>query len=124
MRNTIAVVEDNFETCLLVRLLLEPTYEVVEYRSGTEALEAFERTPPHLVLLDISLPGLDGTEVLALIRRSEKLSRLPVIAFTAYASQPERERYLKLGFDDHVSKPITERTTFLNSIEKLLERTH
>lgn len=124
MRHRIAIVEDNFETCLLVRLLLEPTYEVVEYRSGAEALAAFENTTPHLVLLDISLPGLDGTEVLARIRHDEHLKKLPVIAFTAYASQPERTRYLGLGFDDHVSKPITDRTSFLNSIENLLQRTH
>lgn len=121
MRRRVAVVEDNFENRLLARIILSPHYEVAEYGDGSEALRAFASQAPDLVLLDISLPGLDGTEVLARIREHPDWKDIPVVAFTAFASNRERELYLAAGFDDHISKPITDKQAMLRLLCRLLD---
>src|SRR5688572_22851233 len=116
--NQIAVVEDNADNRLLVLALLDGTYECLEYESGIEALAAIERDVPDLVLLDISLPGLDGVETLQRIRGNPLLVHLPVIALTAHAMSGDRERYIAEGFDDYVTKPIVDETILLAAIER------
>ncbi len=118
----IAVVEDNPDNRLLVRALLEDYYEVREYDSGAAALERFADERPDLVLLDISLPGMDGTEVLRRIRAAEELRDLPVIALTAHAMTADRERFLDQGFDEYVAKPITDAEELTDKIARLLSR--
>jgi two-component system sensor histidine kinase/response regulator len=73
-----------------------------------------------LVLLDISLPELDGGEVLRRIRADAVLRHLPVIALTAHAMAGDREKYLAAGFNDYVSKPIVEEQVLLDAIRKQL----
>jgi CheY-like chemotaxis protein len=119
----IAVIEDNPDNRLLLRALLEDRYEIIDYESGFEALTAFRAQPPDLVLLDISLPRMDGTEVLKKIRAEPALSELPVIALTAHAMAGDREKYLSLGFDNYVAKPIVDETILLEAIESGLNKT-
>jgi CheY-like chemotaxis protein len=119
---TIAVVEDNADNRLLLRAFLGDAYEIVEYETGMAALSAFVEKKPDLVLLDVSLPGMDGLTVLSHIRNDERLVKLPVIALTAHAMHGDRERFLKSGFDDYVSKPIVDEQVLLNAIRRLLER--
>jgi len=118
----IAVVEDNPDNRLLVQVILESLYEVVEYENGFAALDGLAKDKPDLVLLDVSLPEMDGTEVLRQMRANESLRNLPVIALTAHAMTGDREKYLAAGFDDYVSKPILDETLLLDAIKKLLER--
>jgi two-component system sensor histidine kinase/response regulator len=122
MRAKIALVEDNADNRLLVQAILEDLYDVEEYETGAEALIGLEDRPPGLVLLDISLPGMDGTEVLKAIRRSAKLKDLPVIALTAHAMAGDREKYLGLGFDDYITKPILDESILIETIEQWLAR--
>jgi CheY-like chemotaxis protein len=119
---TIAVVEDNADNRLLLRAFLGDLYDIVEYETGMAALEAFATRAPDLVLLDVSLPGMDGLTVLGHLRAEERLKKLPVIALTAHAMHGDRERFLKSGFDDYVSKPIVDEQVLLNAIRRLLER--
>ncbi len=118
--NRIAVVEDNPDNRLLVRVILEPLYEVTEYETGLAALEGLRRQKPDAVLLDISLPEMDGTEVLRRIRGDAELKSLPVIALTAHAMSGDREKYLEAGFDDYVTKPIVDEAILLEAIVKQL----
>ena len=118
----VAVVEDSPEIRLLVTVLLSRSYEVTEYADGAEALQGFARNRPDLVILDISLPRLDGPEVLARMKADANLARIPVIAFTAFASDQERRRLLELGFDEHISKPITDFDLLTGTVERLLQR--
>jgi two-component system cell cycle response regulator DivK len=118
----IAVVEDNPDNRLLIRALLEDQYSLEEYEAGEPALEGLAQTPADLVLLDISLPGLDGIEVLRRIRANPALRALPVIALTAHAMSGDREKYLSAGFNDYVTKPIVDETLLTGSIERLLAR--
>jgi CheY-like chemotaxis protein len=117
---TVAVVEDNADNRLLFRGILESTYDVQDYESGIDALSKLDHAVPAIVLLDISLPGMDGVEVLAHIRASSLLRHLPVIALTAHAMAGDREKYLACGFDDYVAKPIVDERDLLGAIERLL----
>ena len=114
----IAVVEDNPDNRLLVQALLGDRYEIDEYEAGKEAVAGITADPPEVVLLDISLPEMDGTEVLALIRRHEGLANLPIIALTAHAMAGDREKYLAMGFDDYVTKPIVDEQVLIEAIER------
>ena len=116
----IAVVEDNPDNRLLVQVILEPLYEVVEYETGFAALEGLPDAKPDLILLDISLPGMDGAEVLRRIRAAPQLRALPVIALTAHAMAGDREKCLAAGFNDYVTKPIVDESILLGAIQRLL----
>jgi CheY-like chemotaxis protein len=118
--NTIAVVEDNADNRLLLQAILDGLYDLVEYENGVDALAGLSASLPDLVLLDISLPGMDGNEILARIRADESLRRLPVIALTAHAMAGDREKYLAAGFNDYITKPIVDETILLDAIEKWL----
>jgi CheY-like chemotaxis protein len=88
---TIAVVEDNADNRLLLHAILGADYDVVEYENGADALAGLRARRPDVVLLDISLPGMDGNEILAHIRADGALRALPVIALTAHAMAGDRE---------------------------------
>ncbi|HUF50479.1 MAG TPA: response regulator [Longimicrobiales bacterium] len=118
----IALVEDNPDNRMLASAILEELYDIDEYETGMDALAAFERAVPVLVLLDISLPHMDGTEVLRRMRADERLSAVPVIALTAHAMAGDRDRYMDMGFDAYVSKPIVDEQLLLGEIERLLKR--
>jgi two-component system, cell cycle response regulator DivK len=118
----IALVEDNADNRLLARAILEDAYDVDEYETGQEALDGLRETMPSVVLLDISLPVMDGTEVLRRLREDSMLAHLPVIALTAHAMAGDRERYLGMGFDAYVAKPIVDEQLLLGEIERLLGR--
>src|SRR5688572_14247088 len=116
----IALVEDNADNRMLACAILGDTYDIDEYETGADALAAFMAAPPRLVLLDISLPGMDGTEVLRRMRADPRLERVPVIALTAHAMTGDREKYIELGFDSYVSKPIVDDELLLAEIDRLL----
>jgi CheY-like chemotaxis protein len=117
MKN-IALIEDNPDNRMLVQALLEGEYCVTEYPDGLLALDGMRTAHPDLVLLDISLPGIDGVEVLNVMRGDEALRALPVIALTAHAMAGDRARYLDAGFDDYVTKPIIDEELLLGAIRR------
>jgi two-component system cell cycle response regulator DivK len=116
----IAVVEDNADNRLLLQALLADQYALVEYENGMDALAGIAGARPDLVLLDISLPGMDGTEILQRIRADAALRTLPVIALTAHAMAGDREKFLAAGFDDYVTKPIVDENKLFSAIDRLL----
>lgn len=120
MSGRIAVVEDNPDNRLLVQAILDDEFEIVEFASGTEAVAGLPEAGVDLVLLDISLPGMDGTEVLTWIRAHETLGDLPVIALTAHAMAGDREKYLAAGFNDYVTKPIVDEDVLVGAIRRWL----
>ena len=117
----IAIVEDNADNRLLLQAILGDTHALTEYENGIDALDGITKARPDLVLLDISLPGLDGTEVLARIRKDSALKSLPVVALTAHAMAGDREKFLAVGFDDYITKPIVDESVLFSTIERLLQ---
>jgi CheY-like chemotaxis protein len=116
----IAVVDDNADNRLIIRTILEDQYEIEEFSSGTEAIEGFKKRRPAVVILDISLPEMDGTEILRRLRQDPELRDLPVIALTAHAMVGDREKYLAAGFNDYVAKPILDMSVLFNAIQRWL----
>lgn len=122
MKPKITVVEDNPDNRLLVQALLEELYDLTEYESGVKAVEGMLDDDPDLILLDISLPDMDGTEVLRWVRGQESLAATPVVALTAHAMTGDREKYLAEGFDDYVTKPIVDEAILLETIARWLSK--
>ncbi|MDT5361528.1 MAG: two-component system, cell cycle response regulator DivK [Mycobacterium sp.] len=106
----ILVVEDNPLNLKLVRDVLQfAGYDVIEAKSGEEGLRVAQRDPPDLVLMDLQLPGIDGTETLRRLREGSLGRDVPVVAVTAFAMAEDRERAFLAGFDGYVEKPISVR---------------
>src|SRR5215510_10510850 len=116
----IAIVEDNPDNLLLFTAMLEDLYEVTTYETGPEALRGLQDEQPDLILLDISLPGMDGTEVLQRIDTDPILRNIPVIALTAHAMTGDREAFLATGFDEYITKPIIDEHILLDTIARFL----
>lgn len=116
----IAVVEDNPDNRLLVRALLSDLFALTEYETGPDALAGIRADRPDLVLLDVSLPGMDGPDVLDHIRADPVTAALPVVALTAHAMAGDEARFLGLGFDGYVSKPIVDEAQLLAAIRRHL----
>jgi two-component system alkaline phosphatase synthesis response regulator PhoP len=107
----VLVVEDEIDVANLVKHAIErggdATVEVAT--SGAGALELVTRSAPDLVVLDLNLPGLDGTEVCRLIRSRPATSTLPIIMLTARTEESDRVLGLDLGADDYITKPFSPR---------------
>jgi len=117
---TIAVIEDNADNRLLLRALLDERFHIVEFETGPDAIAGLAHAGVELVLLDISLPGMDGVEVLARLRDDARTRPLPIVALTAHAMAGDRETYLRAGFDDYVTKPIVDESVLFAAIRRLL----
>jgi two-component system, cell cycle response regulator DivK len=118
----IALVEDNADNRLLIQVVLGDLFDIVSYENGQEALDGIAQDRPDLVLLDISLPKMDGNEVLRRIRADDAMRGLPVIALTAHAMAGDREKYLESGFDEYVTKPILDENVLISTIQRTFER--
>ena len=114
----IAVVDDNADNRLIIRTILEDQYEIIEFSSGIEAIEGLKKKKPDVVILDISLPEMDGTEILRRLREDVDLNNLPVIALTAHAMVGAREKYLAAGFNDYIAKPILDMNVLFATIQR------
>jgi two-component system, cell cycle response regulator DivK len=103
----ILYIEDNFHNRRIVNKVLSSRgFHMIEAEDGEKGLEMVRTLVPPLVLLDITLPGIDGIEVVGQIKASESLRHIPVIAVTASAMRGDKERFLEAGCDDYISKPL------------------
>jgi two-component system, cell cycle response regulator DivK len=115
----ILLVEDNdLNRDMLTRRLAKRGYEVVTATDGEEGLVLAQAEQPDLVLMDMSLPGIDGWETTRRLRAGAATAAIPVIALTAHAMAGDRERALEAGCDDYDTKPV-EMDRLLLKIESL-----
>jgi CheY-like chemotaxis protein len=115
----IAIVDDAADNREFLYYLLRDEYRVAVYETGEEMLSGIRIDPPDLIIMDIWLDGMDGSEVVRRIREDPSLQKIIVIALTANAMTGDREKYLKAGFDEYVSKPILDIHNFLAAIRRL-----
>ena len=106
----ILVVEDNELNLKLVRdVLRHAGYEVMEARTGEQGVALAAERRPDLVLMDLQLPGIDGTEAMRQLRANALTEAVPVVAVTAFAMREDRDRAFQAGFDGYVEKPFSPR---------------
>ncbi|WP_111415323.1 response regulator transcription factor [Billgrantia lactosivorans] len=104
----VLVVDDEPNIVLSLEFLMQQAgFEVETAEDGEGALAKVEQTAPDLILLDISLPGISGFDVLEQLRQDPRHARLPIIMLTAHGREVEREKGLALGADDYVTKPFS-----------------
>jgi signal transduction histidine kinase/CheY-like chemotaxis protein/HAMP domain-containing protein len=102
----ILLIEDNPDNTTTVKALLDGKFELIEENNGLTGLDKAKMIKPNLILLALSLPGLDGFSVLKEIKKDTAIMSVPVIALTARAMKGDRESLIAQGFDDYISKPI------------------
>jgi CheY-like chemotaxis protein len=120
---SVLVVEDDEQNFELVEFLLEEAGIEVRGVRDPERVEALlAESVPDMLLLDMQLPGLEGLELVARLRRHHGTARLPVVAVTAHAMQGDRERFLAGGCDGYLAKPIAT-ARFVDQIREIWRRT-
>jgi two-component system cell cycle response regulator DivK len=108
----ILIVEDvEFNTDLLVQLL-EDSYEILTAADGAAGIALAEREYPDLILMDLSLPVVDGWEATCRIKANATLQHIPIIAVSSRAMREDVEKALQCGCDDYLSKPLDEDLLF------------
>ena len=122
MMAKILLVEDNeMNRDMLSRRLLRNGFEVVMAIDGEQAVALAQSELPDLILMDMSLPVIDGWEATRRVKASEATSNIPIIALTAHAMSGDREKTINAGCDDYDTKPI-EMPRLLGKINALLRR--
>jgi two-component system cell cycle response regulator DivK len=110
MPRKILIVEDNEDSReLVVKVLKNKGFLTVEAADGEEAVDKAISEKPELILLDISIPKMDGYEVAKKLKSLEEFREIPIIALTAHAMKGDRERVIAAGFEGYISKPINVR---------------
>ena len=118
----ILLVEDNeMNRDMLSRRLQRKGYEVVIAIDGGQGVEMAKSVTPDLILMDMSLPDLDGWEATRRLRAAPETKTVPIIALTAHAMAGDREKAIEAGCDDYDTKPV-ELQRLLSKIEALLKR--
>jgi two-component system cell cycle response regulator DivK len=116
----IVLVEDNEDNRdMLSRRLTRKGYEVLIAVNGEEAVTVVDKEQPAIVLMDISLPIMDGFEATRKLKSMDTTKAIPIIALTAHAMSGDREKAIEAGCDDYDVKPV-ELTRLLSKIESLL----
>jgi CheY-like chemotaxis protein len=113
-RATILVIEDNADNMKTVRALLQENFEIIEAFDGESGIIRARQYVPDIILLDISLPAMDGFAVYDEIKKEELLKHVPIVALTARVMKGDLEQILDYGFNAYLSKPVD---------EKLLQKT-
>ncbi len=117
------VADDDPDILMLVALTLERDgYEVVTARDGRAALEAAQDRIPHLAVLDLMMPGIDGCEVTRQLRDAAATAEIPVMILTAFAEDTQAERALAAGADAYMKKPFSPRDLLAKTASLVLER--
>ena len=120
MNGPLLIIEDNEQNLYLMRFLLETKgFTVIGAGDGRAGVEAALQCRPLAILLDIQLPGMNGYDVAAELKRHQPLARVPIIAVTSYAMVGDRERILAAGATGYIEKPINPET-FVAEIEGYL----
>ncbi|MEP7383130.1 MAG: response regulator [Gemmatimonadota bacterium] len=121
---TVLIVEDNEDNRIVYSTILRHHgFRVSEALDGEEGLAKARRELPDIILMDISIPLIDGWEVTQTLKREAATSHIPVIALTAHAMPGDRERAMEVGCDGYLAKPCEPRAV-LAEVNRLLSRTH
>jgi CheY-like chemotaxis protein len=120
MRRILLVEDNDSSREMLTRRLQKHGYDVSTATNGQEALDMIRREAPDVILLDMSLPVMDGWAAVRALRADAAIRHVPVIALTAHAAREDREQAIEAGCDDYETKPV-DMPRLLSTIERWLE---
>ena len=107
---TVLLVEDNEDNRIIYSTVLRHVgYDVVEAEDGARAIELARSARPDLILMDISIPQIDGWEATRILRKDPLTRGIPIIALTAHALPDDREKAAQVGFTAYLAKPVEPR---------------
>ncbi len=104
--NSIVIIEDNQDNYDLLCDSLEQDYDLEQAHDGLEGLNKVRLMRPDIVLMDMSLPEMDGWEVSRCLKADPEVADIPIIALTAHAMSGDRKRCIEAGCNDYLSKPV------------------
>lgn len=109
-KKTVLLVEDNEDNLVVYRTILDHVgYNVLEARDGEEGVSRARQEHPDLILMDISIPKIDGWEATRRLKADQATRDIPIIALTAHALEEDRERAIAAGCDGYLAKPVEPR---------------
>ena len=107
---TVLLVEDNEDNRIIYSTVLRHVgYEVVEAQDGIQAVALARSVHPDLILMDISIPEMDGWEATRILRQDPATRDIPIVALTAHALADDREKAAQIGFNSYLAKPVEPR---------------
>jgi len=114
MKQKLLVVDDEKDILTLLEYNLEKAgFKVISAQDGPEAIDVAKKEKPDLIILDIMLPSMEGTEVCRILKREEATSRVPIIMLTAKGEEVDKIVGFELGADDYITKPFSPRELIL-----------
>jgi len=119
MKKKILIAEDNPVVNKVLQLVLKPRYETIPAMDGKQAVDIAATQLPHLILMDIIMPVMNGYQATRLIRQNPTTGSIPIIAVTALSSLEEKDECFLSGCDDYIGKPFSTQDLVLR-IEQLL----
>lgn len=119
-KKTVLLVEDNEDNLVVYRTILEHVgYEVIEARDGEEGVSRARSLRPDIILMDISIPKMDGWEATERLKGDDQTSAIPIIALTAHALEEDRAKAMRAGCDGYLAKPVEPRRV-VQEVEKFI----
>jgi two-component system, cell cycle response regulator DivK len=119
MKNLLVVEDDPIIMNLIVILLEKAGYGVIQATTAEEGIARAAQDHPHLILMDVALPGMDGLEATRLLKAREDTRTIPIVALTAQAMKQDAERAARAGCDGFIAKPLSTKA-FLSEIARFL----
>ncbi len=118
----IIIIEDNKKNLELFKAVLGmiPNLDILAKENGKDGLELIKSEEPDIILLDIQLPDMNGTDICKELRKIDKFKNTPIIAVTSFAMKGDKERIIDAGFSDYMSKPLNI-IEFRKKIQTLME---
>jgi CheY-like chemotaxis protein len=120
MKKLLLVEDNDVNRELMLRRLQRRGYEIQTAVDGNDAVEKTRQFEPDLIIMDISLPVMDGIEASRIIKADENFTKIPIVGLSAHALQADRQAALNAGLDDYVTKPV-DFENLINIIERLLK---
>ena len=117
---TVLLVEDNEDNLVVYRTILEHVgYRVIEARDGEEGIARAREDGPDIILMDISIPKIDGWEATGRLKDDDATSGIPIVALTAHALEEDRAKAMRAGCDGYLAKPVEPRRV-VQEVEKFI----
>lgn len=119
-KKTVLLVEDNEDNLVVYRTILEHVgYAVIEARDGEEGVSRARSEHPDIILMDISIPKMDGWEATERLKGDDATAAIPIIALTAHALEEDRAKAMRAGCDGYLAKPVEPRRV-VQEVEKFI----